>query len=116
MESKDTNDSESDSTILVRVYINKEYLKRENLDVTRDVWKLTELERDAIEIDCLRQDIPRAFRKVKSFRPLFKSNEYEIKFYTYDPQKADIEIEDDDDLQTELDTAGLNISDNSDSD
>eukprot|EP01083_Nonionella_stella_P242045 844655_1 len=111
-----TDDNESDSTILIRVYINKEYLKRENFDASQDIWKLAELERDAIEIDCLRQDIPQAFRKAKSFKPLFKSDEYEMKFYSYDPQKADIEIEDDDDLQTELETAGLNISDNSDSD
>eukprot|EP01083_Nonionella_stella_P163545 538590_1 len=111
-----TDDNESDSTILIRVYINKEYSKRKNFDVSQDVWKLAELEQDAIEIDCLREDLPQAFRRARSFKPLFKSNEYDMKFYSYDPQKAEIEIEDDDDLQNELEAAGLNLSDNSDSD
>eukprot|EP01083_Nonionella_stella_P152624 489508_1 len=113
---KDTDDSESDSTILVRVHINKEFLKRENLDCTQDVWKLAELEHDAIQLDCLRDDIPNAFRRARSFKPLFRSNEYQMKFYSYDPQKAEIEIEDDDDLQNELECCGLNLSGNSDSD
>eukprot|EP01083_Nonionella_stella_P233146 821781_1 len=37
-----------------------------------------------------------------SFKPIFKSNEYEMKFYTYDPQEAVIEIKDDDALENEL--------------
>eukprot|EP01083_Nonionella_stella_P069043 183753_1 len=103
MESKkETNDRESDSTILVRVYINKEFLKRDNLDVTEDVWRLVELDHDVIHLDRLREDIPNAFRKAGLSPQLFRVNEYGIKFYSYDSQKADTEIKDDDDLQNEV--------------
>ena len=76
----------------------------------QDIWKLAELDRDSIDdekysavID-LRDDIPKAFRNSKLFKPLFKNKkEWQWKIYSYDTTQVSVEIENDDDLQGEID-------------
>ena len=69
--------SDEEDCITVRVYINRQYEKTHNFDITQDVWKLAELDKESIEddeassIQDLRDDIPKAFRNSKSFKPLF---------------------------------------------
>merc|ERR1712129_241778 len=42
-------------------------------------------------------------KKLKRFKPLFKNiAEFEWRIFSYDPIKADVEIEDSDDLETEI--------------
>ena len=97
-------DSDDDTEIIVRVYINKQYELTKNFDITQDVWKLSEIDKEDISIDSLREDIPQAFRRAKWIKPLFKNeDEWEWKIYSYDTKSASVEIEDDDDLQTEID-------------
>ena len=102
---QDENEDESDATILIRVYINRQCFETENIDTAQDVWKIAEIDRDNTEkMDGLREDIPLAFRKAKAFKALFKNEEeYEWKLYTYDETSAEVELEDSDDLQTEID-------------
>ena len=100
----DESPTKEAATVLLRVYINKQYELTKNFDITQDEWKLAELDKDEIDIDSLREDIPQAFRKAKWIKPLFKNeDEWEWKIYSYDTKTASVEIEDDDDLQTEID-------------
>eukprot|EP01084_Bolivina_argentea_P236531 397680_1 len=116
MSNKDlvTDNTEDDTTILVRVFINKQYELTENINTSQDIWKLAELNKSQINMASLTKDIPQAFRKSKWIKPLFKNKQqYTWKIFTYDTSKADIEIESDDDLQEEINEY---ISDTEDSD
>eukprot|EP01084_Bolivina_argentea_P272835 464618_1 len=99
-----TYESEDDTTLFIRVFLNKQYELTENIDSSQDIWKLAELDKSQIDMESLREDIPEAFRKVKWIKPLLKNKkQYTWKIFTYDTSKADIEIESDDDLQKEND-------------
>eukprot|EP01084_Bolivina_argentea_P011137 20812_1 len=94
---------EDDNTIFCRVFINKQSELTENINSSQDIWKLAELHQPQIDMESLREDIPHAFRKAKWIKPLFKNKkQYTWKIYTYDSCGADLEIEDDDDLQEEI--------------
>eukprot|EP01084_Bolivina_argentea_P236532 397683_1 len=109
-----TDEIEDDTTVFVRVFINKQYELTENINTSQDIWKLAELDKSQIDMESLREDIPQAFRKAKWIKPLFKNKkQYTWKIFTYDTSKADIEIESDDDLQEEINEY---ISDTEDSD
>eukprot|EP01084_Bolivina_argentea_P025759 47900_1 len=99
MSNKDlvTDNTEDDTTILVRVFINKQYELTENIDSSQDIWKLAELDKSQIDMTSLTKDIPQAFRKSKWIKPLFAK--YTWKIFSYDISKAEIEIEDDGDVQ-----------------
>eukprot|EP01084_Bolivina_argentea_P272836 464620_1 len=99
-----TYESEDDTTLFIRVFLNKQYELTENIDSSQDIWKLAELDKSQIDMESLREDIPEAFRKVKWIKPLLKNKkQYTWKIFTYDTSKADIEIENDDDLEKETD-------------
>eukprot|EP01084_Bolivina_argentea_P032281 59708_1 len=87
--------------ITIAVHINKENESTSNLNPSQDLWKPAELEIKPIKLSNLKSDIPTAFRN-SSFKSLFKNDNYEWKIFSYDPTKAEIEISNDDDLQTEI--------------
>eukprot|EP01084_Bolivina_argentea_P174511 302294_1 len=98
--------SQSDEeTIFVRVYINKQYELTHDIDANKDIWKLAELNSNPIDLESLKQDIPDAFRNVKLLKPLFQNTTlYRLHIYGYDTTKAEIEIDNDEDLQDEIDS------------
>ena len=89
-------------TITIHVNINKQYESTENLDPSNDVLKLVHLNKTCISIEKLRQDITIAFAESK-FDALFKDPEFEWKIFSYNQHIADIEIEEDEDLEDEID-------------
>ena len=103
-DSESSTDDDSDSaTIRVKVIINKDYTRTADFKPKRDKWALAEIHRGSISIENLRKDIPDAFRNEKKFKSLWKNDQYEWKIYSFSMKKADIEIDDDDDLQDEID-------------
>eukprot|EP01084_Bolivina_argentea_P192094 329847_1 len=98
------NDSHNDH-ILLQVCINKEYELTENIEPEKDVWELAELSANDINVNSVRDIVCIAFKSNKLLEPLFtNSNKWQWKMYSYESTKATIQIEDDDDLQTEVDT------------
>ena len=111
------DESSSDGTsVFVRVYVNKDFTCRSNFDAERDIWKLAELDKDTISVESLREDIPAAFRKAKAFKRLWKRQDLEWKIFSYSLNAAEIEIDDDDDLQDEMAAFLTSDEDSSDSD
>lgn len=88
--------------ILVTVYINKEFEAMENIDSSKDEYEVVYVDRDEILLSELRDSIKNEFRRSKTIKPLFKNKCYEWKIYSYEPDKAGVEIEDNDDLETEI--------------
>ena len=89
-------------TITIHVNINKQYESTENLDPSNDILKLVHLDKHCISIEKFRRDISIAFARSR-FKALLKDPEYEWKIFSYNQHKADIEIEEDDDLEDEID-------------
>eukprot|EP01084_Bolivina_argentea_P111615 199094_1 len=101
--------------IVVQAYINKKYTIRKNILTQNDIWKLSELDKSCIDTHSLREHILRSFSEVAWIKLLFENEaEYEWKIYAYHKKKAEILIEDDDDLQTEIDEFVQSNDDNSD--
>eukprot|EP01084_Bolivina_argentea_P274710 468283_1 len=96
---------EEDNTILIRVCINKQYELTKDIDHTQDVWKWIQLQKQSIELSSVKEEIPFVFRYSNYFKRLFFNNntKYEWKLYSYHTNTAEIEIEDNDDLQSEID-------------
>ena len=70
--------SDEEDFITFRVYINRQYEKTHNFDITQDIWKLGEIDKwieddEESLIEDLRNDIPKAFRNSKLFKPLWNS-------------------------------------------
>ena len=90
--------------INVKVHINAQYDKTQNLNITQDVYKSMKINTHPISITDLRNEIIKAFINLESLEPLFENEkEWQWKIYSYDRNQADIEIENDDDLETEMD-------------
>ena len=101
----------SNDVIIIRVYINKQFDATEQFDIAQDVWKLAEIDKESMEnvdvsaFNDLREDIPKAFRNSKLFKPLFKNEEeWEWKIYSYQISQASVIIDNDKDLQNEMDS------------
>ena len=94
---------EDDDQITIAVNINKQYEATKNIDSSNDMQKLAEVDKDDISLEKLREDIIVAFRKAKAITSLFNNSNYEWKIYSYNTDKADIELQNDDDLQEEID-------------
>lgn len=92
-----------DGNVQIRCYINKHYERTQHLDITQDVWHFVELKKHNVTFNKLQSEIMRAFQREKVFKALFKNTEkYNWRIFSYFTENAQIEIEDDDDLLTEI--------------
>eukprot|EP01084_Bolivina_argentea_P174028 301451_1 len=108
--SEESDDEEEDTTIFVIAYINKQYELTQNIDVTQDLSKLAaQFDKNEIDLDTLKEEIPHAFRQANWIKSLFKNTQkYTWAIFHYDTQNAITSIENNNDLQMELN--GLNDS------
>lgn len=88
------------NSIVVKVYLNQEYDNDGDLDITNDVVIFVDLDRADANIQNLKDKISATFQATErdKFGVLFAN--YEWKLYSY---TSKCEIEDDDDLETEID-------------
>ena len=91
--------------VAISVTINKQYNLTENINPSNDISKLIKIDKNDVSLNGFREKIINAFDQPKSIAMLFNNAGYEWKLYSYDPNKADIEIGDDDDLETEVEDA-----------
>ena len=92
-----------ENRVAISVTINKKYDADKNIDASNDLSKVTRIDRNNISLESLRKSIINAFDNSKAFKLLFNNTNYEWKIFSYDPNKADMEIEGDDDLEEDID-------------
>ena len=94
---------DDEEKVSIAVHINKQFEATNNINPSQDLCKLAEVDKNDVSIAQLRKDIIYAFGRSKSITSLFNNANYEWKIYSYHSNKAEVEIEDDDDLETEID-------------
>eukprot|EP01084_Bolivina_argentea_P122228 216615_1 len=89
------------SLVTIKIHINEDLERTHHFNTRLDRTALIQINRDDIEIQTLTEDLPRAFREYKDIKSKIRDKNYSIHYYSY--TDGDIEIDNNDDLITEID-------------
>eukprot|EP01083_Nonionella_stella_P189810 702722_1 len=85
----------------IKIHINEDLERTHHFDKTRDRTAFIDINRDDAQLVTLSEDIPRAFRAYKDIKSKVRDNNSKIHFFSY--TEGQVEIDNNDDLMTEID-------------